>query len=112
MNKKPLTVWFDDQGNLLTYASKWERKTYHAKSEEAKDFKDTMEYISMWDGGTNASRVKLKSAKSGREYTMFLDSFNEVILAKRFVDNAIDGVFRFLKRGQAQSIELVLPQKP
>lgn len=112
VNNKILTIWFDDQGNLLSHANKWLRQRYNAKSEEGNDFNDTMVYVAMWDGGSNASRVKLKSDNTGREYTMFLDSFNEVILAKRFINNSIDGTFRYSKRGQAQAIELVLPKKP
>jgi hypothetical protein len=39
---------------------------------------------------------------------MFLDDFNKAILANAFNNNSLTGTFRFVKRGVAQSIKLVL----
>lgn len=106
---KPLTVWFDDAGNLLLRADKW--RINQAKSETAQDFTDLLVYDSIWDGGNSAGRVMLV-ATSGRKYSMFLDDFDKVIKANKFINNQIEGTFRFVKRGQAQAIKLLLPLVP
>lgn len=124
MSKKALIVWFDDKGNLLQDAGSFDDMMRYVNSpatsyanvystykhEEAKDFPDTMNYISMYDRYRGNARVKLKSDITGREYTMFLDDFDKVIKARRFINNQIQGDFHFMKKGMAQVIQLVLPK--
>ncbi len=115
MSKKPLTIWFDDKGNMLDQIRPWMLQPQNGrnlKSEEGKDFDDRMLYVRLIDYGRNAARLELKSASSGREYSMFLDDFHEVIKAGLFTNNVIDGTFRFVKKGSGQAIKLVLPVKP
>jgi hypothetical protein len=105
---KPLTMWFDDKGNLLLSAYKWSRGT--GKTEIAKDFDDHFDYLRM-DSGLGMARVHFKSVVTGREYSMFIDDFNDLIRARRFNNNQVEGKFRFVKRGQSQTIKLIL-EKP
>lgn len=113
MAKKLLTIWFNDKGNLVSVVRPWMLSggnNYNLKSEEGKDFSDRMEYVKVSDGGTSsAARLHLKSTMSGREYSMYLDDFHDVIMAKLFVDNHIEGDFRFVKKGTSQAIKLILP---
>lgn len=125
MARKALIVWFDDKGNLLQEAGSFDDMMRYVNSpvtsyssvystykhEEAKDFPDTMNYVSMYDRYRGNARVKLKSDVTGREYTMFLEDFDKVIKAQRFNNNQIQGDFHFQKKGMAQTIQLVLPKK-
>lgn len=79
-----------------------------SKTEVGNDFTEEMTYSHMYH--SSKPRVWLTSSK-GRKYCMFIDDFDEVIKANKFVDNKISGTFRFAKRGTAQSIKLVL-EKP
>ena len=108
MSKKPSMIWFSDKGNLLSSCKKWEISINHGKSEVAQDFNDQLIYLRMIDFSQGAARVYFKSVSSGREYSMFLDDFNKAILANEFNHNLLNGTFRFVKRGVAQSIKLVL----
>ena len=115
MSKKALTIWFDDKGNMLShgggqYSSYYSSSNY--KSEEAKDFDDRMKYVNIIDYTRGAARLHLESATTGRKYSMFIDDFHDAIIAKRFIDNHLEGTFRFVKRGTGQAIKLVLPKKP
>lgn len=115
MAKKPLTIWFDDKGNLLDQVRPWMHNPQYGrnlKSEEAKDFDDRMIYVRLVDYSRNASRVDLKSASTGREYSMFLDDFDQVIKKGKLVGLEIVGKFRFVKKGSGQAIKLVLPEAP
>ena len=107
---KVLTVWFDDKGNLLTSAKKWQISVSNGKSEVAKDFADIFEYRRM-DSGLGVARAYFKSLQTNREYSMFIDDFDALIKAKKFINNQIQGMFRFIKRGQSQAIKLIL-EKP
>jgi len=115
MAKKPLTIWFDDKGNLLDQVRPWMHNPQYGrnlKSEEGKDFNDTMMYVRLTDYGRNAARCDVKSASTGREYSMFLDDFHEVIKHGKFINNEINGTFRFVKKGSGQAIKLVIPETP
>lgn len=102
---KPLTIDFDYNGNMRL------RGGYSgARTEIAKDFEDNFEYLKM-DSGLGVARVHFKSLNTGRQYSMFIDDFNELILAKRFNNNQVEGKFRFIKRGQSQAIKLII-EKP
>lgn len=110
MSKKTLIMSFDDKGNLYPSIRPWMQNhpSYVIKTEEARDFTDTMEYDHLYDAYRGAARVKLVSSVTGRSYTMFLDDFDKVIKAKRFDNNQINGTFRFIKHGSSQAISLIL----
>lgn len=101
---KPLTMHFDNDGNLTLAA--WRG----VRTEIAKDFQDRLEFLKL-DSGLGVARVHFQSTLTGRKYSMFIDDFNELILAKKFIDNQVEGTFRFIKRGQSQAIKLIL-EKP
>lgn len=114
MSKKALIIWFDDKGRLLNDAgsfvdmtgrtTNWKATYTH---EEAKDFDDLMDFLQISDYYRGHARVSLKSVVTGRTYTMFASDFNDVIVEKRFTNNQIKGTFRFMKKGQAQTIRLL-----
>jgi hypothetical protein len=111
VSKKPLVVWFDQNGNLLEQA--YDNNTYNTnqgnKSEEAKDFDDQMEVLKIREYRRKNTRVLLKSTTTGRQYTMYADDFN-VCLEKRQVHNLmIQGTFHFIKKSSGQAVKLVLP---
>ncbi len=113
MSKKPLTIWFDDKGNMLTQAGRWTANSAASrgyKSEEAKDFDDTMVLVRIAEYYRKNTRVMVKSTTTGREYSMFIADFNRVLAAKRFVHLHMNGTWRFIKRGEGQAIELLLPE--
>lgn len=113
MSRKPLVIWFDDKGNMLSHGYGGHPQ-YAAqnnyKSEEAKDFDDILEFSDIYDYARGAARVHFVSIGSGRKYSMFVDEFSKLIKAKQFITNRVEGTFRFVKRGTAQSIKLVLPE--
>lgn len=113
MSKKPLVVWFDQNGNLLEQGYTSGYSTYYSnqgyKSEEAKDFDDQMEFIKIKEYRRKNTRVLLKSTTTGRQYTMYSDDFN-VLLEKKQVHNLlIQGTFHFIKKSSGQAVKLVLP---
>lgn len=110
MSKKPLVIWFNQNGDMLDQGGYNANNTYGFKSEEAKDFDDQMEYEKLYEYSKRSGRVYFRSTTTGRQYTMYLDDFNEIIKAKRFNNNRIDGTFHFLKRSSGQAIQLVLPK--
>lgn len=115
MSKKQLTIWFDDKGNMLTQASyinPSNASQYNYKSEEAKDFDDSMEYVEIREYTRKSTRIHLKSGTSGRKYSMFIEDFDLIVKANKFVNNRIEGTFQFIKRGSGQAIKLVLPKTP
>jgi hypothetical protein len=114
MAKKPLTIWFDDKGNLLDQVRPWMHNPQYGrvpKSEEGKDFDDRMIYVRLHDG-RHAARCDVKSATTGREYSMFLSDFHDIITHGRLINGEIQGTFRFVKKGSGQAIKLVLPEAP
>lgn len=109
MSKKSV-VWFSSKGHLLTQCKDWKKQQYSAKSEEAIDFDDRMEFLVMRDGGQTVGRVYLVSASTQRQYSMFLDDFSDAIRAGVFVNNHLEGTFSFVRKGVAQSIKMLLPK--
>ena len=105
MAKKPLTIYFDDKGNMLDQDYSYGGTS---KSEIAEDFNDSMKFMRIREYRRKNSRAVLKSETSGREYTMFIDDFNEVLQKNLLIDLTITGTWRFLKRGSGQAIRLVL----
>lgn len=99
---RPVTdfdVVFYDNGDLA-----WRSYVYNGgKTEKNHVFSDTIGYE-----GFARNYVQLKSLNSGRKYLMFLSDFDEVIQAKRFIDNQIVGNFCFCRKGRSQGIRLIL----
>lgn len=111
--KKPLKIWFDEHGNLLNKVGYWATKAGHTnKTEDAHEFQDTMEYISLNDYVKGSARLHVKSTTTGRKYSMFVSDFHDVVTARRFLDNQISGTFRLIKKGQAQAIKLIIEKAP
>lgn len=113
MSKKPLTIWFNDKGDMLTqsssnYVSNLGNST--DKSELAQDFDDRMVFVQLREYYRKNTRIILKSTTTGREYSMFVDDFNKAHKAKKFIDLHLEGTWRFIKRSNGQAIILVLPQ--
>jgi hypothetical protein len=111
MSKKALVIWFESNGNMLDQGYSWNNNTYGYKSEEAKDFDDSMEFIKLQEYRRKNTRVILKSTTTGREYSMFADDFNIILEKKRVNNLRIEGTFRFIKKGSGQAIKLVLGDK-
>lgn len=111
MSKKPITIYFDDKSNLvgkLHYYMITNPAHYNYKSEIAKNFTDHLDYVKIHDYHDHRSRVLFRSRTSGREYTMLVKDFHDVIINNKFIANEVLGEFEFVKRGNAQSIKLVI----
>jgi hypothetical protein len=114
MSKKPLTIWFEANGDMLDQGSgsnSYGSTTYGWKSEEAKDFDDRMVMVKLQEYYKKNTRVLLKSVTTGRKYSMFVDDFNAALDKKRFINLHLEGTFQFIKRGSGQAIKLVLGDK-
>lgn len=113
MSKKELTVWFDQNGDLLEQGYDWgaAANTYGYKSEVAKDFTDSMKIVKIKEYRKRNARVVLQSMTNNRKYSMFIDELNKVIEWNRLQGLVMEGTFRFLKRSSGQAIEL-LEEKP
>lgn len=116
---KPLYIWFTDDGAMLHDAGRYEdmmasnaniARPY--KCEVAQDFEDQLVFVKISDYYRGLARVKFISAITGRTYVMYANDFNKVVEANRFINNQVKGTFRFMKKGMAQTIQLVLPVKP
>ncbi len=112
MSKKVLTIWFDQNGNLSEHSIVPHLAAqYGYKSEDAKDFVDTMKVLKIQEYRRRSARVQLQSTITGRKYSMYIDGFNKVLENNRLQNLHIEGTFRFLKRSSGQAIEL-LEDKP
>lgn len=108
MSKKPLVIWFESNGDMLDQGYNYATNTQGYKSEEAKDFTDSMELVKFREFYKKNTRAVFRSTISGRKYSMFVDDFN-VLLEKKIVNNLqVTGTFRFLKKGSGQAIKLVI----
>jgi hypothetical protein len=107
--KTDFDVVFDKDGNLLGTSYYYGPTT----TEKNKMFPDTLEYagwLNAKKGGN--SRILFKSLNSNRQYCMFINDFDEVVKAKRFIDNLIAGDFTFCRKGQSQGIRLIFDIAP
>ena len=112
MSKKQLFIWFNQNGDMLDQGGYSPNNGYGFKSEEAKDFQDRMEYDKLYEFRRKSGRAYFRSVTTGRQYTMYLDDFDKLIKAKRFVNNQIEGTFHFIKRSSGQAVQLVLSDNP
>ena len=110
--KKPLTIWFDAQGNLLARIGSWQIKhnTSNLKSEIAAEFADQVQFMNFQSYGT--VRATFFSTVTRRTYCMFLKDFGEAINHGLFQNNMLQGKFCFVKKGQAQGIKLIIQKAP
>lgn len=108
-------VLFEINGDLCESGGEWQLRRPNAnalyKVEDNAPFTDTFEYEGYYSGSGN-SRIMFKSVKTGREVTMFMSDFDEVIKAKRFIDNQIVGVFHYCRKNVKQGIRLILDETP
>jgi len=111
VSKKPLVIWFESNGDMLTQGYSYTNNTIGYKSEEAKDFDDRMEIIKLKEYHKKNTRVILKSTATGRKYSMFVDDFNAAMDKKKVIDLHLEGTFRFIKKGTGQAVKLVLEDK-
>jgi hypothetical protein len=115
VSKKILSIAFDDKGNLIDQVTRWmlsPHSNYVLKYEDAQNFKDELVYDRIVDYSRGSARVYLQSANSGRKYSMFVTDFHDVIKAEAFQNNRIIGEFRFVKRGSAQAVTLIIEKAP
>ena len=108
--KKPLRILIKSNGDMLDYATSYGTNNPNYSYIDAVDFTDRLEFSHMW--GYRAGRVSFTSLNSGRIYYMFLSDFEAAIKARKFVDNILDGEFKFVKKGTAQSVKLILQKAP
>lgn len=109
MSKKQLTIWFDQNGNMSEHSVVQHLAAqYGYKSEEAKDFVDTMKVLKIQEYRRKNARVQLQSTTTGRKYSMFIDEFNKVLEKNRLHNLHIDGTWRFIKRSSGQALELLM----
>lgn len=106
MSKKQLTIWFDKNGNLLTQG--YENTYNQHTSELAEDFHDSMQFLRIQEYHKKNTRIILRSVKSGRHYSMFVDDFNDAHFLNKFIDYHLTGTWRFIKKGTGQAVRLVL----
>lgn len=109
MSKKPLVMWFDQDGNLSEHIIVPHLAAqYGYKSEEAKDFTDTMKVLKIQEYRRRSARVQLQSVTTGRKYSMYIDGFNKVLEKGHLQNMHIDGTWHFIKRSSGQAVELVM----
>jgi hypothetical protein len=70
-------------------------------------FKDKLEYKNCYSTRGSAHFV-FKSLITGRESSMFLSSFDEMLKTKKFIAGIIEGEFTFHKKGNTQGIRLII----
>jgi hypothetical protein len=100
-------VVFTDTGDL--YAQMWYASS---KKEPNAIFADTLEYETYHSSSGGNSHIIFKSVNSGRKFSMFMSDFDEILTAKRFIDNQVVGLFCFCKKGCSQGIRLIFEDNP
>jgi hypothetical protein len=99
-------IYFDNNGNMLHSLYSWAQPGSY-KEEDNRIFQDRLEY-----SGCSGSHILFTSLMSGRQYQMFISDFNKVMLAKKLVNNIVEGDFTFTKKGRVQGFKLILPKAP
>jgi hypothetical protein len=107
--KKAMKIYFYKNGDMLYYSSRYVNYNINSDffEEDNKIFKDRLEYK-----GISGSHVAFQSLMDKRKYNMFISDFDKVMLAKKVVDNVIEGEFTFTKKGQVQGLRMLLPKQP
>jgi hypothetical protein len=108
---KQFKISFDVDGNQLFYVP-WNYGSPGTTpagvlEEDNKIFNDRLEYK-----GYSGSYIIFNSTTTGRRYLMFMSNFNELMLAKKLVDNIVEGDFYFIRKGVKPGLRLVLPDPP
>lgn len=109
-------VVFDSDGDLCASADPWmmsdPRYAANYRTEDNAPFSDTFEYIGYYGAAGGNSHIQLKSMTTGRQVTMFMSDFDEVIMANRFIDKQIVGLFCYCKKNIKQGVRLILDDVP
>ncbi len=107
---KDFKISFDLDGNQLYYVP-WNYNPgtpmAGVMEEDNKIFNDRLEYT-----GYSGSYIIFNSTTTGRRYLMFMSNFNELMLAKKLIDNIVEGDFYFIRKGVKPGLRLVLPDAP
>jgi hypothetical protein len=101
-------VTFTETGDLCSRAYSWKGN----KKEANAIFADTLEYDTYHSSSGGNSHIIFKSVNSGRKFSMFMSDFDEILTAKRFIDNQVVGLFCFCKKGSSQGIRLIFEDNP
>jgi hypothetical protein len=75
--------------------------------EDNKIFNDRLEYK-----GYSGAYIIFHSTTTDRRYLMFMSNFNELLLAKKMIDNIVEGDFYFIRKGVKPGLKLILPDPP
>lgn len=109
-------VIFTNNGDLCESGGDWFLRhpnfASNYKVEDNTPFVDTFEYEGYHGAAGGNSRILFKSVKTGRKVIMFMSDFDEVIQAKRFIDNQIIGLFCYCRKNIKQGIRLILDDVP
>ena len=104
-HQRPVTdfeVVFDDKGNLPSHIWQWSRPGSGGMKEKNRPFTDHMEYA-----GYTGSKIIMRSTKTSRTFSMFLSDFDDILQAKRLIDNQVIGTFCYCRRGTIQGLRLI-----
>jgi len=112
-------VAFETNGNLCESNNDWMRNpnprwgnTYNYKWEPNAPFADTFEYIGYRGASGGNSHMLFKSVNSGRQVSMFMSDFDEVVQNDRFINKQIVGLFCYCKKGTKQGMRLIFEDNP
>jgi hypothetical protein len=109
-------VVFTNTGDLCEGGGDWllshPNFSSNYKTEDNAPFSDTFEYIGYYGAAGGNSHIQLKSMTTGRQVTMFMSDFDEVIMANRFIDKQIVGLFCYCKKNIKQGVRLILDDVP
>lgn len=119
-NKKPrkiqsFKVAFNDKGDLCEGSYSWmdhAPQSANYKWEDNLPFVDTFEYTGYTGASGGNSHILFKSTQTGRAVNMFMSDFDEVVKAKKFVDNQVIGLFCYCKKGHKQAVRLIFDNIP
>lgn len=109
-------VVFKNNGDLCESNDDWMMRhpnfANDYKTEDNAPFTDSFEYVGYHGAAGGNSKILFKSVKTGRKVIMFMSDFDEVIQAKRFIDNQIVGLFCYCKKNVKQGVRLILDDVP
>ena len=103
-------VQFEGNGDLSVF--NYSSYSIGGKTEPNKIFSDTLEYVGYFGSTGGNSHIKFKSINSGRKYHMFMSDFDDVLQAKRFINNQMVGLFTFCKKSNSQGMRLIFEDVP
>lgn len=93
-------VYFDADGRLSWHHAQWSNPAHKEPNEV---FTDKLVY-SGYSNSRGGVHIFFISEKTGRELSMFMSDFDEIIKAGLFMDKTVQGKFCFTKKGQSQGV--------